>query len=141
MALIAGQVEPFHHRAKKGTKGAGVITAGSVLIKDTALTPDGWKVAPTTANVKPCGILINADAATGDTNITVCLEGEVNVTLDGALEPNNYVMFSTTTAGRVMAWDGASEATKVGFYAGDKGGSAPEAAADTNIIRIIKEAE
>jgi hypothetical protein len=141
MALIAGQAEPFHHRAKKGIKGAGVITAGSVLVKDTALTPDGWKIAPTTANIKPCGILLVADAATGDTTITVGLEGEFNVVCDGAIEPNNYVAFSTTTAGRVIAWDGASEATKVGFYAGDKGGSSPEAAADGNVIRIIKEAE
>ena len=44
MALIAGQVEPFNHRAKKGTKGAGVITSGAVLAIDTALTPDGWKL-------------------------------------------------------------------------------------------------
>ena len=61
MALIAGQVEPFNHRAKKGTKGAGAITSGAVLAKDAALTPDGWKLC-TSALLKPFGVLINADA-------------------------------------------------------------------------------
>ena len=91
MPLIAGQVEPFHHRVKKGTKGAGVIPSGSVLAIDTALTPDGWKQA-VTASVKPFGVLINADAATGDTNIAVCTEGEVNVVAEAAIQPNTYVM-------------------------------------------------
>ena len=54
--------KPFHHRAKKGVKGAGTIAAGAVLIKNTALTPDGWKIAPTSANIKPSGVLIVQDS-------------------------------------------------------------------------------
>jgi hypothetical protein len=147
MPLIAGQVEPFHHRAKKGTKGAGAIFSGAVLVKDTALTPDGWKIAPTSGAVKPFGFLIGAnlvggDAATGDTNISVVTEGEVNVIADGAIEPNSYVQPSGTTAGQVIVWDGAAETNKVGLYLGDKSGTgAVEAAADGDVIRIIKEAD
>jgi hypothetical protein len=140
MALIAGQMEPFHHRVKKGIKGAGVITSGSILVIDTALTPDGWKIAGLTG-VKPFGVLVNADAATGDTTIAVCIEGEVNVVAGAAIQPNNYVMLDGAVAGRVKVWDGVAETTKVGFYAGDKGGSVPEAAADGDVIRIIKEAD
>jgi hypothetical protein len=141
MALIAGQPEPFHHRAKKGIKGAGVITAGSILVVDTALTPDGWKVAPTTATTKPFGVLINGDAATGDTTISVLVEGEVNVVADGVIEPNTPVATSTATAGRVVTIGAGTEANRVGLYLGDKGGSSPEAAAQGDVIRIIKEAE
>lgn len=140
MPLIAGQVEPFHHRAKKGIKGAGVITAGSVLVIDTALTPDGWKIAGLTG-VKPFGVLLNADAATGDTVITVGVEGEVNVVAGAAIEPNLYVMLDGAVAGRVKAWDGVAETTKVGLYLGNKGGSVPEAAANNDVIAIIKEAD
>ena len=139
MALTAGQVEPFHHRAKKGIKGAGVIPAGSILTKDTALTPDGWKIA-VTASVKPYGVLLNADAATGDTTITVGIEGEMQVITEAAIEPNNYVM-PGTASGQVKAWDGAAETTKIGLYLGDKGGQVPEAAAALDVIRIIKEAD
>ena len=141
MALIAGQAEPFHHRAKKGIKGAGVIFSGAVLVIDTALTPDGWKIAGLTG-VKPFGVLINGDAATGDTTISVCVEGEVNVIAGAAIQPNNYVMLDGAVAGRVKVWDGAAETTKVGFYAGDKTGTGTvEAAADGDVIRIIKEAD
>jgi hypothetical protein len=140
MALIAGQVEPFNHRVKKGTKGAGVITAGQVLAIDTALTPDGWKVA-TAALVKPFGVLVNADAATGDTVISVCVEGEVNVVAEAAVQPNTYVM-PGTAAGQVKAWDGVAETTKVGLYLGNNGsGSTPVACGAADVIAIIKEAD
>lgn len=147
MVLIAGQAEPFEHRAKKGTKGAGAIFAGAVLVPDTALTPDGWKIAPTTATIKPFGILIGAglvggDAATGDTNISVGIEGEFNVIAGGTIEPNTFVMTDTATAGRVIAWAGGIEGAKVGLYLGDKSGTgALEAAAVGEVIRIIKEAD
>jgi hypothetical protein len=140
MPLIAGQVEPFEHRAKKGTKGAGVIPSGSVLVKDAALTPDGWKQA-VAASVKAFGVLINADAATGDTNISVCIEGEVNVIAEAIIEPNTYVM-PGTAAGQVKAWDGTAETTKVGLYLGNNGsGSTPVACAAGEVIAIIKEAD
>jgi hypothetical protein len=140
MALIAGQVEPFHHRVKKGTKGAGVITSGSVLAIDTALTPDGWKQA-VTASVKPFGVLINADAATGDTNISVCTEGEVNVVAEAAIQPNTYVM-PGTAAGQVQAWNGTAETNKIGLYLGNNGsGSTPVACGVGEVIAIIKEAD
>ena len=128
MPLVAGQVEPFEHRAKKGTKGATVIPAGSTLVIDTALTPDGWKQG-VAASVKPFGVLINADAATADTNIAVCIEGEVNVVAEAAIQPNTYVM-PGTAAGQVKAWDGTAETTKIGLYLGNNGsGSTPVACA------------
>ena len=140
MPLVAGQVEPFNHRAKKGTKGAGVIPSGAVLAKDAALTPDGWKLC-TSALLKPFGVLINADAATGDTNISVCLEGEVNVVAEAIIEPNTYVM-PGTASGQVKAWDGTAETTKIGLYVGNNGsGSTPVACAAADVIAIIKEAD
>jgi hypothetical protein len=139
MPLIAGQVEPFHHRAKKGIKGAGVIPSGSILTPDTSLTPDGWKIA-VTASVKPYGVLLNADAATGDTVITVGIEGEMQVIAGGTIEPNNYVM-PGATAGQVQLWNGTAETNKIGLYLGDKGGQVPEVAGNGDVIRIIKEAD
>jgi hypothetical protein len=139
--LIAGTAEGFHHRAKKGVKGAGVIPAGAVLVPDAALTPDGWKVAPTTATTKPYGILLVQDAATGDTNVTVGIEGEFAVVAGGTIEPNQYVMTDSGTAGRVKVWDAVAETTKVGLYLGHKGGNLPEAAAAADVINIIKEAD
>ena len=140
MALIAGQIEPFSQVVKKGTKGAGVVPSGSVLVIDTALTPDGWKQA-VAASVKPFGILLNADAATGDTNISVGVRGECNVVAEAIIQPNTYVM-PGTAAGQVKAWDGTAETTKVGLYLGNNGsGSTPVACAAGEVIAIIKEAD
>ena len=140
MALIAGQIEPFSQRVKKGTKGAGVIPSGSVLVIDTALTPDGWKQA-VAASVKPFGILLNADAATGDTNISVGIDGECNVIAEAIIQPNTFVM-PGTAAGQVKAWDGTAETTKVGLYLGNNGsGITPVACAAGEVIAIIKEAD
>ena len=140
MPLVAGQIEPFEQRVKKGTKGAGVIPSGSVLAIDTALTPDGWKQA-VTASVKPFGVLINADAATADTNIAVCLEGEVNVVAEAAIQPNTYVM-PGAAAGQVQPWNGTAETNKIGLYLGNNGsGSTPVACGVGEVIAIIKEAD
>lgn len=142
MALIMGSVEPFHHRAKKVNKGTSAgITRGHVCIQDTATTPDSWKTATAGVTAGPFVICINADAATADTHFTACVSGEVTVKADGAIEPGKYVMSSAATAGEVVVWDGTNASAKVGVYLGDKGNNAVEAAADGDVIRIIKEAD
>ena len=92
---------------RKAPRARVLFQADAVLAIDTALTPDGWKQAVTAAS-KPFGVLINADAATGDTNIAVCIEGEVNVVAEAIIQPNTYVM-PGTAAGQVKAWDGTAE--------------------------------
>ena|SRR5687768_7044216 len=156
-----GNVETMKYRAiwKKATSGGSAILPGKV-VKLTESTGVG-ALAPTTAGLTgPFGVVprlapVNVDS---DDTFQVITGGEIYVTADGAIKPNQRVMPSTSTAGEVVAYvapaasasptqaevNTAAEAQQkiVGIYLGhvDEGsGLTNEAtdAADGQVIRIL----
>jgi hypothetical protein len=149
----AGNYEPGAeiYSLKKHTT---AITKGEVLSVDG--TSKGFKTAPTTASLTgPFGIATKSHLAT-DTTAAVGKKGIFYVVADGAIDPNAFVMPSTTTAGRVIAHVPATGTTPtgaevtaaaidwkrvVGQYLGkadqNAGSEVPTAAAQGDVIRIL----
>lgn len=154
-----GNVETMKYRAiwKKATSGGSAIAPG-LVVKLTESTGVG-AVAATNA-LGPFGVVprltpVNVDA---DDTFQVITGGEIYVTADGAIKPNQRVMISGATAGQVVAFavaaagaspteaevESAGEAFNkvVGIYLGHEGegsGLTNEAtdAADGQVIRIL----
>lgn len=106
MTLSAGDYFPGS-KIEFMKQGSTVAIAKGTLLKwDT--TGDGWlKVAGTTADLGPYAVCVEA-SSTGATQVLVCTRGFVAVNGDGTIEPNDLVMPSTSTAGKVMTYTARS---------------------------------
>jgi hypothetical protein len=130
---IGGTGTPGSRSVKKTS---AAIAKGDVVAKGTGGDTDKWLKAATTS-VGPFGVCIEA-AALNTTSFSLIEDGEVNVTADGAITPNSYVMRSGSTAGQVVTYAGTNEALIVGRYLRHEGEDSADQtdAADGDIIVI-----
>lgn len=123
-------------------KASGIaITAGDICNIDTGTAPDSLRTAPTSGTAPFYGC--TETAAIGTTGVSVCYDGEFVTTADGAIEPNQVVVSSATTAGRVTGRAAEAANRVVGRYLrhiGEKSGAAnaptPAAANEKIVIKL-----
>jgi hypothetical protein len=130
---IGGTGTPGSRSVKKTT---AAIAKGDVVAKGTGGDTDKWLTAATTST-GPFGVCIEA-AALNTTSFSIIEDGEVNVTADGAITPNSYVMRSGSTAGQVVTYAGTNEALIVGRYLRHEGEDSADQtdAADGDVIVV-----
>lgn len=134
---VAGDYEPGAYIIMMRNNGAAKVK-GDVQVIDTATAPDSLKVAPSTG-VRPFYICTKPASATQGW-VVVCIFGTVYLTAGAGIEVGAYVMPDASVPGRVKAWDGVAENTKIGRYIGKldegDGKTQPTAAANNDIIRV-----
>ena len=136
-----GNVELVNASLQKYNKSTSAqIALGKVAIRDTGLTPDGWKQCDGAGAKGPFVVAVNDLAATTDAYFTGAGAGTiVTVEAGGAIEPGSVV--KTDANGDVVAatLGGTapdSESSIVGTYLTKDGTSDAAAAADGDAIRI-----
>jgi hypothetical protein len=87
----------------RGAKAAGItITRGDICVKDTATTPDSYKVNAAGAAISGPFYICTQNAASAETKVSLAVGGMWLVLGDDTIEPGDQVMLSTSTAGHVM---------------------------------------
>lgn len=133
-----GNTEPFLLNVKKQNKSnAAQILLGKVAIRDTAITPDGWKqCAAATANGPFC-VAVNSLYATTDTYFSAAFApSEVIMKAGGTIDPGAFV--KTDANGDVIAHVGGTdtELQIVGRYIAKEGEIDPSTASPNDQIRV-----
>jgi hypothetical protein len=124
---------------------ADTFAKGNLLYFDR--TTDTWKVTPASAVSGDFAVALEAaTAASAAKKVRIQTGGRVTVIADGAIKGGNRVTNATATAGQVINYDPAGDATdivdkSVGWYSGkeqgsDRDGVAIPDAADGDVIII-----
>lgn len=133
-----GNVEPFNLNIKKQNKATNAqILMGKVAIRNTALTPDGWKQCDAAGADGPFCVAVNDLAETTDIGFAAAFApSEVIVEAGAAIEPGAFV--KTDAAGDVVAHvTGTDTEVKiVGRYIAKEGEIDPASAADGDRIKV-----
>lgn len=111
MTLSAGDYFPGATIMYQEAGSTVAIAKGALLKWDTS--GDGWiTCSADTLEYGPFAVCVEA-MSTGGTQVKVCTRGLVAATCSGALEPNDLLLPSSSTAGRVMVYaaQGISGAT------------------------------
>jgi hypothetical protein len=139
--LTLGSVQPGAQVWSVGKDATNAITIGAVCVRDTATSPDSYKIATAGVNTGPFVVCVNKAAAATDTSFAAAFPGSfVTVKAQGAIEVGAPVYTSTTVAGSVSA---TASGDVVGRYMGHEteltGKTPGTAAADaeTNIVIFI----
>jgi hypothetical protein len=98
-----GNTEPFLLQVKKQNKSnAAQILLGKIAVRDTAITPDGWKQCNAATSNGPFCVAVNSLYATTDTFFSAAFApSEVIVKAGGTIDPGAYV--KTDANGDVVA--------------------------------------
>jgi hypothetical protein len=101
---VAGQCASTEGcRFFSGSKAATFAAArGDILVKDTATTPDSYKIAAAGAAIAGPFYICTEAAASTDTQISLAVGGMWYVTGGDTIEPGDDVMLSTTVNGQVV---------------------------------------
>lgn len=87
----------------KATVASAVYSKGQVLVRDTSLTPDGFKLATAAANLQGPFVMVYLDPGTSAvTQVSVVKGGTWAVTCDGVIEPEQDCIMSSSTDGQVV---------------------------------------
>jgi len=133
-----GNTEPFLLNVKKQNKSnAAQIALGKVAIRDTAITPDGWKQCATASASGPFCVAVNSLYATTDTFFSAAFApSEVIMEAGAAIDPGALVKADAN--GDVIAFvvDTDTEVKIVGRYIAKEGEIDPSTAADGDKIRV-----
>lgn len=104
-------------------KTTGILTRGNLLVPDTGVTPDGWKISPASAAVTgPFAICVKTTTS-ADTEVSVGEGGTWAFVADGTIEVNKYVQAASATAGQVIEF-AATDVTATPVEAGIEGAAA-----------------
>lgn len=96
------------------------ISVGALCVRDTAITPQGYKIAPAAAGgTGPFVVCVNRAATSADTAFAAAFPGTlVTVKAQGAIQVGAPVYASATVAGAVA---GAGTGDICGRYLGHEG--------------------
>ena len=87
----------------RGNKAAGFAVArGDILVKDTATTPDSYKIATAGAAIPGPFYIATQAATSAETGVSLAVGGIWNVTGGDTIEPGDDVMLSTTVNGQTV---------------------------------------
>lgn len=133
-----GNTEPFGKSVKSFNKStAAQIALGKICIRDTTLTPDGYKTADASGADGPFTCAVDVLAATTDSLFSGSLPGtEVIVRAAAALEPG--VLVKTDASGDAIAHVTGTDAEIKAFgrYLGKENTLAPSACSIGDAIRV-----
>ena len=133
-----GNTEPFLLNVKTMNKSnAAQIALGKVAIRDTALTPDGWKQAASAGADGPFCVAVNSLYATTDTIFSAAFApSEVMVKAGAGIQPGEFVKVDANgdVVPHVTGTD--SEVKIVGRYLGKEGENTPAAAVLNDVCRV-----
>lgn len=111
------------------------ILLGKVAIRDTAITPDGWKQCASAGAAGPFCVAVNSLAATTDTKFAAAFApSEVMCKAGAGLQPGELVQVDAN--GDVIPLTATEEAKIVGRYIGKEGSNETAAALDDDVVRI-----
>lgn len=111
------------------------IALGKVAIRDTAITPDGWKQCGSAGAAGPFCVAVNSLAATTATTFAAAFApSEVIMKAGGAIQPGE--LLQTDANGDVVALTATEELKVVGRYISKEGVHLPAAAAQNDLIRV-----
>lgn len=119
--MVKGGLDPnFDYVIRPGKKATTASTAvdpGDVMIKNTAISPDGFKKSDAAGSILPAVVNVNR-AEDAEADIEVILKGPVRVVAEEAIEAGRWV--KTGAAGGVQQWDDGVDAEnlKKGYFAG-----------------------
>lgn len=133
-----GSTEPFNLNVKTQNKATNAqLAIGLVAIRNTAITPDGWKTADGAGADGPFCVPVNQTADTTSPVFSAAFApSEVMCQAGGAIEPGAWV--KVDAAGKVVAHVTGTdaEAKIVGRYITKEGENIPVAAANNDIIKV-----
>ena len=133
-----GNVETFNSYVKTVDKStAAQIPLGKICVVDTALTPDGFKVATAaTANGPFCVAVNKLYGTTSPTFAGAFAPSEVIIEAGGNLQPGMIVKTDATGKAIAAVVGTDAEVTHVGIYLGKEGELRGSAAVDGDKIRV-----
>ena len=133
-----GNTEPFGKKTKTMNKsGAAGITLGKACIRDTSLTPDGWKTCDAAGANGPFTFAVDVQSATTDTTFTGSLPGtELSAKAGGTIEP--WEILKTDASGDLVAAVVGTDAEVkfIAQYLGHENELVPTAASNAQTIRV-----
>lgn len=98
--MTLGSVQPGAEVWSVGKDGTNAISIGAVCVRDTATSPDSYKLAPAGVNTGPFGVCVNKAAAAADTAFAMAFpDSLVTVKAQGVIEVGAPV-YSSTSGGR-----------------------------------------
>lgn len=104
--MTLGSVQPGHQTVLSVAKDAvNPINVGDLCVRDTGITPNGYKRAPAAAGgLGPFAVCVNKNALAADTAFSAAFPGTfVTVKAQGVIAPGAPVYASATVAGAVAA--------------------------------------
>lgn len=140
--MTLGSLQPGHQTVLTVGKDAiNPISAGDLCVRDTVVTPNGYKRAPAAAGgTGPFVVCVNRNALASETAFAAAFPGSfVTVKAQGAINPGSPVYASASVAGAVAA---AGTGDIAGRYLGHesemngKVPGTPAADGDLIVIRI-----
>jgi len=104
--MTLGSVQPGHQTVITVAKDAtNPISIGALCVRDTVVSPNGYKIAPAAAGgTGPFAVCVNKAAAASETAFAAALPGTfVTVKGQGVIPPGSPIYASATVAGSVAA--------------------------------------
>jgi len=133
-----GSTEPFNLNVKTQNKATNVqLPIGRVLVRNTGITPNGWKVSDSAGPDGPFAVSVNQTADTTNPAFAAAFApSEVMVEAAGAIQPGSFV--KADAAGKVVphVTGTDTEVKIVGRYITKEGENTPVAAANTDVIKV-----
>lgn len=133
-----GNTEPFNLNVKTQNKATNAqLALGLVAIRNTGITPNGWKTSDSAGADGPFCVPVNQLYATTDPAFAAAFApSEVMCQAGGTIQPGAWVKVDAT--GKVVAHVTGTdtEAKIVGRYITKEGENIPVAAASNDIIKV-----
>ena len=87
----------------RGNKAAGfAVKRGQLLVKDTSTAPDSYKIPTPGAAILGPFYIATEPAASADTGVSLAIGGIWALKGEGAIEPGDDLMLSTTSAEHIV---------------------------------------
>jgi hypothetical protein len=133
-----GSTEPFNLNVKTQNKATNAqLPLGSICIRSTAITPNGWKVADGAGADGPFCVAVNQTADTTNPAFSAAFApSDVMVEAGGTIQPGSYVKVDATGKAVAHVTGTDTEVKIVGRYITKEGENVPVACANTDVIKV-----
>jgi len=133
-----GSTEPFNLNVKTQNKATNAqLAIGSICIRSTAITPNGWKVADAAGADGPFCASVNQTADTTNPAFSAAFApSEVMLEAGGTIQPGSYVKTDATGKAVAHVTGTDTEVKIVGRYITKEGENIPVACANADIIKV-----
>lgn len=139
--MTLGSLQPGHQSViTVGKDGTNPINAGDLCVRDTVVSPNGYKKAPAAAGgTGPFVVCVNRNAAASDTAFAAAMPGSfVTVKAQGVINPGSPVYASATVAGAVAGAGTGDIAGRAIGHENEMTGKAPGTPAADGDLYVIR---